>query len=135
MLTKSALASVEQVVGPKFIVGGIYAGVPICHDLMRPQYHVYNEALEQTMQLNGWFFEFIKVESLPSEEDAKSLEWRAVDLMNNFKYCKHSVEDEVGDLVRAFRSKALNLDKMKELTSKCGNEDAKQVLEMALRSC
>jgi hypothetical protein len=80
-------------------------GTPIFHDILRNELFVYNEKLEGDFELGGLNHKFIKVETLPDEREAKLLEWKVIDLMNNFKYSHTSKWEELQDLVKALKSK------------------------------
>lgn len=126
MLSKRAAAFVDTKVS-KHVFGGKFVGLPLSHNVMPTQCWIYNEDFDGMIQYDGCLFRFVKFVTLPTPEEAETLEWRTVDLMNNFGYSNISIDDEIGQLAQALQSQELQLNTMKEFTSKNGNAETKRV--------
>ena len=99
---------------------------------MRGEYIIYNEKLDHLGFVEDYPFEFIKLDSIPTPEEAKTVEWRTLDLMNHYHYCKRSVDVEIGDLKDTFREGTLDKETMITMTAKYGNKAAKYALAQSL---
>ena len=114
------------------MLGRRWFSVPILHDILRSDYWIYNEKIEGDYNFNGFWVKFFKFNRLPEKEEVELVEWRVIDLMNNFKYSHTSKEGELMDLVKALGTKKLNLEKFLELAKKYANEETKQMIKLAL---
>lgn len=74
-------------------------------------------------------FVFVKYEQLPTESKVDSLEWRTLDLLNNFHHSHTSKEDEMYDLRTAIDNKILDLVVLRDLATRFGNHRAWEVLK------
>jgi len=115
----------------RFVVGAQWLDLPVRHDILRNDYWIYNEEVELDALLNGASFKFIKLQ-LPDEREAETIEWRVIDLMNNFRQSHTTVQEEISDLAAALRTQKLNQHVMIELARKYGTKETKRVLKLAL---
>jgi len=86
---------------------------------------VYNQSFEGKVLLGGTLFIF-KKQDFPDEE---SLEWWAVDLLNNRKHAALQQEFCVFYLKKYLLSNYLNQERLKEMVWKYGSDDAKQIVD------
>ena len=96
---------------------------------MRTQSNEFDE----TMQMSGWLFRFVKLEQLPTSEEAELLEWRTLDLMNNFFYSHTTRTDEIVDLTQAICSNKLDIHVLLNLATRYGTQEAKRTLDEAVK--
>jgi hypothetical protein len=102
--------------------------LPVHHDILRKETFVYTEHLEGHYNIQGHCFKFIQLPALPTEEEAKLIEWRVVDLMNNFKYSHTPIGDACDDLARAVHEEILDIGILSSMASKYGSEETKQIV-------
>ena len=131
MLGKGPKACVDTKV-THYVVGGRFYDAPIHHDILRQEYWIYNQEIEEIMQMSGWTFRFVKFEKLPTTEETELVEWRTLDLMNNFFYSHTTRMDEISDLVQALCSYKLDIQVMLNLASKYVTAEARRVLDEAM---
>lgn len=113
--------------GERFIVANWHK-LPIRHDILRNETRVYNEKIEGIYEFQDTYYEFIKVKELPTEEEAKWVEWRVIDLINNFKYSHTPKEDLIVDLNTSISNQRLNLKVLQTMASKYGTEDTQLLI-------
>ena|SRR3990167_5102731 len=116
-----------------FVWGKQWNGVPICHEIMRNEYWIYtcnnNIKFKTYLGLNCVFFCLPK---LPSEQEANTLEWRTVDLLNSLQqYSRMANSDVLRDLSRALAAKKLNAKLLEQLANAYGTAQTKKLVDCA----
>lgn len=84
-------------------------------------------------EIGNLCFVFTKFDQLPSALEASSIEWRTLDLLNNFHYSHTPVSDEIHDLRIAFEKKIVNMTLLCGLAERFGNDQAREVIHAALQ--
>ena len=132
MCSESAKAIVDGLLGSEWVLGADYFDVPMYHDISANGYLIYNKHRHEDVQIQGERFNFVKLDALPSPEEANSVEWRTIDLMNHYGRCKYGPWMELYCLRQAFCNGELKEDLMTDLASRYGNKETQTLLAKAL---
>jgi len=124
---------IRQIFQDRFIVGQDWSGVPISHDILRGEYWIYNEKVEDSLKINGFTVKFFKLKQLPEEPEVRLLEWRTVDLLNFFNLATTPEENALSDLVKALKESKLNPSTLSEMSRKYGTPQTKTLIAPALQ--
>lgn len=126
-------AAIEKLLGSRWALAGFYSQVPLNHDVYTFAYKIYNETRSENVYIHGSWYRFIKVEAIPSSEEAKSIEWQTANLLNDWQLgLKYGQRELVHGLRKAFKNVKLNKDLMIDLVARYGNDDAKSMMAMAI---
>lgn len=131
MYSEDARAIVE-LLDSEWVAGGSWNDVPMYHDILPIGYLIYNEKVHKKVFVEGVRFKFVKLDALPSPEEANSVQWKTIDLMNQYGRCKGGTWLEIYCLRKAFLDGKLRKELIIDLASRYGNKATQSVLAKAL---